>query len=198
VPELHHRLRHPAAILAEPLDRSDERELLSRVQAGDAAAFDQLVRRNLPRARLMAGRLMQNPEDADDLVQDAFLRALERIGTFDISRPFEPWFTRILVNRARDLHRKQRVRGTEFHDPETIPGGARPDKEVERSELRSSLAEALESLPERQRLIVTLFDIDGRSTEEIAGMFNVSQVTIRWHLHQARRALRAVLKGWVE
>jgi RNA polymerase sigma-70 factor, ECF subfamily len=187
-----------AAILAESPDRSDERELLSRVQAGDASAFDQLVRRNLPRARLIARRLMQNPDDADDLVQDAFLRALERIGTFDISRSFEPWFTRILVNRARDLHRKQRVRRTEAHDPETLPGGVRPDRAVERSELRSSLAAALESLPDRQRLIVTLFDIDGRSTEEIAGMLNVSQVTIRWHLHQARRTLRAVLKGWVE
>jgi RNA polymerase sigma-70 factor (ECF subfamily) len=187
-----------AAVLADPSDRSDEREFLSRVQAGDASAFDELVRRQLPRARLIARRLLQNPEDADDLVQDAFLRALERIGTFDLSRSFEPWFTRILVNLGRDFHRKQQVRRTEAHDPETLPGGARPDTEVERAELRGSLARALEALPDRQRLIVTLFEIDGRSTEEIAGMLNVSQVTIRWHLHQARRTLRAALKGWGE
>ncbi|MFL5533413.1 MAG: RNA polymerase sigma factor, partial [Gemmatimonadales bacterium] len=154
--------------------------------------------RHLPRARLIAKRLMQNPDDADDLVQDAFLRALERIGTFDPSRAFEPWFTRLLINLGRDQQRKQTVRRTESHDPEAIPGGTRPDWEAERSELRSSLSQALESLPDRQRLIVTLFEIDGRSTEEIAGMLNVSQVTIRWHLHQARRTLREALKGWVE
>ncbi len=187
-----------AVALPKATDVNDERGLIVRVQAGDRSAFDLLVRRHLPRARLIAKRLMQDPDDADDLVQDAFLRALERIGTFDPSRSFEPWFTRLLVNLGRDQHRKQLVRRTESHDPEAIPGGTRPDREAERSELRSSLSEALESLPDRQRLIVTLFEIDGRSTEEIAGMLNVSQVTIRWHLHQARRTLREALKGWVE
>ena len=187
-----------AVALPKATDVNDERGLIVRVQAGDRSAFDLLVRRHLPRARLIAKRLMQDPDDADDLVQDAFLRALERIGTFDPSRSFEPWFTRLLVNLGRDQHRKQLVRRTESHDPEAIPGGTRPDREAERSELRSSLNEALKSLPDRQRLIVTLFEIDGRSTEEIAGMLNVSQVTIRWHLHQARRTLREALKGWVE
>jgi RNA polymerase sigma-70 factor (ECF subfamily) len=187
-----------AAALADRSDRAEERDLLLRVQAGDRSAFDLLVRRHLPRARLIAKRLMQDPDDADDLVQDAFLRALERIATFDVSRAFEPWFTRLLVNLGRDQHRKQAVRRTQAHDPEAIPGGSRPDREAERSDLRSSLEVALESLPERQRLIVTLFEIDGRSTEEIASMFNVTQVTIRWHLHQARRALRAALKDWAE
>jgi RNA polymerase sigma-70 factor (ECF subfamily) len=187
-----------AAALAEPSDRNDERELLLRVQGGDQGAFDVLVRRHLPRARLIARRLMQDPDDADDLVQDAFLRALERIDTFDVSRAFEPWFTRLLVNRGRDLHRKHKVRQGEAHDPDALPGGVRPDREVERADLRSALADALEALPERQRLVVTLFEIDGRSTEEIAGMLSVSPVTVRWHLHQARRALRAALKGWSE
>jgi RNA polymerase sigma-70 factor (ECF subfamily) len=141
---------------------------------------------------------MQDPDDADDLVQDAFLRALERIGSFDASRPFEPWFTRLLVNRGRDLHRKQNVRRSEATDTDSLPGGTRPDRETERSGLRDSLGQALAALPERQRLVVTLFEIDGRSTEEIAGMLSVSQVTVRWHLHQARRALRTALKGWVE
>jgi RNA polymerase sigma-70 factor (ECF subfamily) len=186
------------ATLAEPPAENAERDLLLRVQEGDRSAFDVLVRRHLPRARLIARRLMQDPEDADDLVQDAFLRALDRIGTFDISRAFEPWFTRLLVNLGRDQQRKRMVRQTDSHDPEAIPGGPRPDREAERSELRSSLAQALAALPERQRLVVTLFEIDGRSTEEIAGMLNVSQVTIRWHLHQARRTLRAALKEWAE
>jgi RNA polymerase sigma-70 factor (ECF subfamily) len=187
-----------AAVLAEVAEAYDEREILLRVQGGDREAFDLLVRRYLPRARLLARRLMQNPEDADDLVQDAFLRALERIASFDVARAFEPWFTRLLVNLGLDLKRKQSVRRTESHDPELFPGGTRPDLEAERAELGSSLKRALEQLPDRQRLIVTLFDVDGHSTEEIAGMLDVSQVTVRWHLHQARRTLREVLKGWTE
>ena len=187
-----------AASGADAAEPRDERELLARVQAGDSQAFDLLVRRYLPKARVIARRLMLNPDDADDLVQEAFLRALERIATFDISRAFEPWFIRLLVNLGLDWRRKQVVRRTESHDPERIAGGTRPDREAERSELRSSLEQALERLPDRQRLIVTLFEIDGRSTEEVAQMLKVSQVTVRWHLHQARKALREMLKGWIE
>jgi RNA polymerase sigma-70 factor, ECF subfamily len=186
------------AALADSQEQQEERELLVRVQAGDRGAFELLVRRNLPRARLLARRLMQDPDDADDLVQDAFLRALERIGTFDVSRSFQPWFTRLLVNLSRDLHRKHNVRRTEAHDPDRVPGGSRPDRQTERSELRSSLEQALEALPERQRLILTLFEIDGRSSDEIAGMLNVKPVTVRWHLHQAKQTLRAALKEWME
>jgi RNA polymerase sigma-70 factor (ECF subfamily) len=175
-----------------------DRELVLRVQDGDADAFDLLVRRHLSRARLVARRLMQDPDDADDLVQDAFLRALDRIATFDATRAFGPWFTRLLVNLGLDQRRKQKVRRTEPHDPESFAGGVSPDRELERAELKDSLGKALEALPDRQRLIVTLFEIDGHSTEEVAAMLEVSQVTIRWHLHQARRTLREALKGWVE
>ena len=175
-----------------------DRELLLRVQDGDPDAFDLLVRRYLGRARVVARRIMHDPDDADDLVQDAFLRALDRIATFDVARAFEPWFTRLLVNLGLDQRRKQKVRRTEPHDPETFPGGVSPDREVERAELKDSLGKALDALPARQRLIVTLFEIDGHSTEEVATMLKVSQVTIRWHLHQARRTLREALKGWAE
>jgi RNA polymerase sigma-70 factor, ECF subfamily len=175
-----------------------ERDLIIRVQDGDPEAFDLLVRRHLPRARRLARRLMLNPDDADDLVQDAFLRALEKMGSFDASRAFEPWFTRLLVNLGRDQRRKQLIRRTERQDPELFPGRSSPHHDSERAELRQSLDEALRRLPDRQRLIVTLFEIDGHSTEEVADMLKVSQVTVRWHLHQARRALREALKGWRE
>jgi len=179
----------------EPIE---DRELLIRVQGGDAGAFDVLVRRHLPRARLLARRLMQDPDDADDLVQDAFLRALDRIATFDVARAFGPWFTRLLVNAGIDQRRKRAVRSTERHDPESFAGTANPDRDAEQSELRESLRKAVENLPERQRLIVSLFEIDGHSTEEVASMLSVSQVTVRWHLHQARRTLREAMKGWIE
>jgi len=185
-----------AASRADSTEAEDEQELLTRVQAGEPAAFDLLVQRYLPKARIIARRLLQNPDDADDLVQDAFLRALERIGTFDVTRAFEPWFNRLLVNLGLDWRRKQKVRGSETADPEAIAGGTRPDRETERSELRTALQEAVNRLPDRQRLIVTLFEVEGHSTEEVADMLKVSQVTVRWHLHQARKALREMLKGW--
>jgi RNA polymerase sigma-70 factor (ECF subfamily) len=176
----------------------DDRELLARVQGGDASAFDVLVQRYLPQAQVLARRLMHDPEDAEDLVQDAFLRALERIATFDVSRAFGPWFNRLLINTGIDQRRKQTVRQTESHDPETFAGSSSPHRDAERAELRQSLEDALRRLPARQRLIVSLFEIDGYSTEEVARMLDVSQVTIRWHLHQARRTLREALKGWME
>jgi RNA polymerase sigma-70 factor (ECF subfamily) len=176
----------------------EDRELLVRVQDGDTGAFDALVQRYLPRARILARRLMPDPDDADDLVQDAFLRALDRIATFDVSRAFGPWFTRLLVNTGIDQRRRRAVRRTESQDPETFAGKSSPLRDAERAELRESLDEAMQKLPQRQRLIVSLFEIDGHSTEEVASMLNVSQVTIRWHLHQARRTLREALKGWME
>ena len=190
-----------AGIMAGASDAGElieDRELLIRVQGGDAGAFDVLMRRYLPRARVVARRLMQDPDDADDLVQDAFLRALDRIASFDVGRAFGPWFNRLLVNTGIDLRRRQAVRRTEAHDPETFAGKSSPAQDAERAELQKSLGEALEKLPDRQRLVVTLFEIDGHSTEEVAGMLSVSQVTVRWHLHQARRALREALKGWNE
>jgi RNA polymerase sigma factor (sigma-70 family) len=132
------------------------------------------------------------------LVQDAFLRALERIGSFDLGRGFGPWFTRLMVNLGLDQLRKKRARRMDSHDPETIAGGVMPDRATESVELGHSLNRALAKLPDRQRLIVSMFEIDGHSTEEVADMLQVSQVTVRWHLHQARRTLREALKGWTE
>jgi RNA polymerase sigma-70 factor, ECF subfamily len=156
------------------------------------------VQRYLPRARQLARRIMSDPDDADDLVQDAFLRALNRIATFDVDRAFGPWFSRLLINTGIDLRRKQAVRRTDSQDPERFAGRSSPYRDAERADLRQSLADAMEKLPDRQRLIVSLFEIDGHSTEEVAEMLKVSQVTVRWHLHQARRTLREALKGWME
>jgi len=171
----------------------EERRLVARVQAGDTEAFDALVRRYLRRAHAIARRLMQNPADAEDLVQDAFLRALERIGTFDPRRAFGPWFFRLLVNTGLDAHRKSRVRRTEPEDLEAPAKGPTPLQSVEREEIRRRFEDALAALPPRQRLIVWAYEVDGLSTAEIAEQLGVSQGTVRSHLHHGRHALRAAL-----
>lgn len=173
--------------------RGRERELVARVQAGDTDAFEALVRAYLPRARAIARRMMNSPEDADDLVQDSFLRALERISGFDAERPFGPWFFRLLVNAGRDSYRRQAVRRTEPAQGDTPSRAPSPLQETERSEIRRRFAAALESLPPRQRAIIWSFEVDGMTTEQIADELGLAQVTVRWHLHQGRRALRAAL-----
>jgi RNA polymerase sigma-70 factor, ECF subfamily len=170
-----------------------EQELVARVQAGETEASDALVARYVRRARSIAYRLMQNPEDADDLVQDAFLRALQRIDGFDPSRAFGPWFFRLLVNTGMDTLRRLKVRSTEAEPTEAPDHAPRPDQEVERSEIRSRFEEALAELPPRQRLVVWAHEVDGMDTREIAGTTGSSQATVRWHLHAGSKALRTAL-----
>jgi RNA polymerase sigma-70 factor (ECF subfamily) len=179
-----------AAAPAPPTDT----ELARRVQRGDAAAFDALVLRHMQRAFGVAMRLLDQREDAEDLVQDAFLAALEKIDTFDPEREFAPWFYRILVNRCLNA-RKSRTRRAAVDIPvEAMSGLASPLLETERSELRVHLKRALALLPERQRTIVTLFDVEGFSSPEVAQILGISDGTVRWHLHQARHVLREALE----
>src|SRR5690606_34900755 len=115
-------------------------------------------------------RLLDQREDAEDLVQDAFLAALEKIDSFDSSREFAPWFYRILVNRCLNA-RKSRARRVTVEIPsEAASATASPLAETERSELRVHLKRALDQLPERQRTIVNLFDLEGFSSPEVAEM----------------------------
>jgi RNA polymerase sigma-70 factor, ECF subfamily len=171
----------------------DERDLVLRVQQGDTDAFEGLVRGYLRQARGIARRLMQDPDDADDLVQEAFLRALEKIKSFDSTRAFGPWFFRILVNAGHDVFRRRATRPTEPERTDVISPTPTPDQQAEGSEIRRRFEQALAELPPRQRLIVWSFEVDGLSTEEIADTLGVGQVTVRWHLHQGRRALRQAL-----
>lgn len=172
---------------------TDEAEIVERVRHGDTAAFDVLVLRHMPRAFRLAYRLLGQREDAEDIVQETFLTALERIDSFQTGRPFAPWFFRILVNRGLNARKARSLRQTE-----AIPADARaptdsPERATERSELRARLGAALDQLPERQRAIVRLFELEGFSGAEIAEMMDLSAGTVRWHLHHARKVLREAL-----
>lgn len=183
---------------AQPSERerafAEEAAMLARVQRGDVAAFDVIVRRYLRRAFAIAYRVLGHREDAEDLVQDAFLTALERIASFDLSRPFGPWFFRIVVNRGLNARKARAIRRTEAMAADTLEAGEpSPAGMYERTEIRERFQAALEGLSQRQRMIIELSDIDGMSGVEIAAMLGVSQGTVRWHLHMARHALRSAL-----
>jgi RNA polymerase sigma-70 factor, ECF subfamily len=168
--------------------------LLERVRRGDEAAASELVRRHMGRAFSIAFRILEHREDAEDVVQESFMRAFERLDTLERARPFHPWFHRIVVNQALNYRRGRSVRRTEqipVNAPSTAPS---PAADAERAELRSRLREAAELLPERQRLIVQLFDLEGLASGEIGEILGMAEGTVRWHLHQARRVLREALE----
>jgi RNA polymerase sigma-70 factor (ECF subfamily) len=131
--------------------------------------------------------------DADDAAQDAFLSALDRIETYDRSRPFGPWLMRIAQNAAIDLLRRRAVRQTEPLDQATTTRGRSPLQHAEAAEIRRALARALAELPERQRVAITLFDIEVWPHAEIAGTLGVPEGTVRSDLFHARRRLREAL-----
>ena len=167
--------------------------LVERVRSGDVDAYDALVRRHLPRAHAVAYRLLGHREDAEDLVQDAFIQALDRIDSFDSERPFGPWFFRILTNRGLNMRQSRAVRAVSEIPEDAASGGDSPERSAEREELRSRLREAVGALPERQQLIVQLFEIDGWTSAEFARTLGISDGTVRWHVHEARLALREAL-----
>jgi RNA polymerase sigma-70 factor, ECF subfamily len=167
--------------------------LVERVLRGDAEAYGELVARHMRRAFSIAWRILEHREDAEDVVQNAFVRALEGIGTLDRSRPFRPWFYRIVVNQALNFRRSRSVRATEPMHDEIAATTSSPERDTERAILRGRLRSALDDLPERQRTIVQLADLEGLNSSEIAEILDVSAGTVRWHLHQARQTLRELL-----
>lgn len=173
-------------------DRRD-RDLTERIRRGNAAAFESLVSAHMRGAFSVAYRVLGNREDAEDLVQDAFIRLLERIDQFDARRRFRPWFYRIVVNLALNARRRGDVRATETLPPHVRATTSPPDEGAARAELRERLEAALAELPERQRTIVQLMELEGFSSAEVAEVVGLADGTVRWHLHQAREALRQAL-----
>lgn len=166
--------------------------LVARARAGDSAAFDTLVRTYMEQAFRVAYRVVGHREDAEDLVQESFMAAYQYLDSFEMGRPFGPWLIRIVLNRGSNLRRSRTRRGTE---PEVDGVSAAPSglDESERSDTGRILQDALGTLSERQRMIVTLFDVDGLTSAEIGEMMDLAPGTVRWHLHEARRQLRGVL-----
>ncbi|CAN5705508.1 RNA polymerase sigma factor [soil metagenome] len=179
---------------AQSIESAQDRLLVERVLRGDAEAYGELVALHMRRAFSIAYRILEHREDAEDVVQDSFLRALGRIDTLDPARPFRAWFYRIVVNQALNLRRSRSVRATEPLPSDLHATTTSPARAAENSMLREHLQAAMAALPERQRTIVQLADLEELNSSEIAAILDVSAGTVRWHLHQARQTLREVLE----
>ncbi|MGB7212048.1 MAG: sigma-70 family RNA polymerase sigma factor [Gemmatimonadales bacterium] len=171
-------------------------DLAARAARGDADAFGELITRYTAVARRLARAALGNHDDGDDAAQDGFLAAWQNIDKYDATRPFGPWLLRIVVNRARDLGRRRKVRQTDEIPTDRATEVPSPERETDRALLREQLAEALDRLPERQRVAITLFDGEGYPHAEIARMLDVPEGTVRSDVFHARRTLREALGQW--
>jgi RNA polymerase sigma-70 factor (ECF subfamily) len=167
--------------------------LVERARAGDAGAFEQLVRRHLRSAIAVALAVLGERADAEDVCQDAFLTALQQLETCQPDR-FAGWLLRIVRNRAISVQRQQKVRRSM---PLEWASGARsrddPARDAEQSALRDRLQEALKVLPERQREVLLLHDLEGWRHREIGEALGMPEGTVRYTLFHARRAVREKL-----
>lgn len=191
----------PPERATESVDGGDDTTLIQRVQQGESDAFDQLVRRHMRRAYAVAYRVVQHREDAEDLVQEGFMAALRNIDRFELGRPFAPWLHRIIVNRALSARRSRAFQLTDALPEQRAAAGTSPLTLALRGEVMERFRATLADLPERQRLVIQLHDVDGFSADEIGEQLGVAAGTVRWYIHQARRVLReamAPLRGPVE
>ena len=177
--------------LSAPTRISDEeREVVSLAKQGDDRGFAGLVRLHQRRAYIVARSIVLTHEDAEDAVQEGFLRAHQALDRFDTSQTFGAWLNRIVANAALDLARRRKVRNAEELS-ESIPSTFRDP--AEGGELRERLADALKKLPERARAVIVLHDVEGFTHAEIGEMLGIPGGTARSDLHHARQKLRVLL-----
>ena len=170
--------------------------------------YGELVLRHQRRASRIAFHYLRDVADADEAVQDAFMKAYTHIGTFREELPFEVWFTRILINGCLDRLKMRRRRerwiappvvdasGLERNPADFLPArGQSPEEHVLAEERRRRLNTALAKLPERQRLVFMLSHFEGRTSREVSGMTGLNESTVRVHLFRAIRRLRGLLAG---
>jgi RNA polymerase sigma-70 factor (ECF subfamily) len=175
------------------MEESDS-ELVGRARQGDAEAFGVLVRRHLQAAYAIALARLGEPADAEDVCQDAFVLALERLDDCRDPARFSAWLFTIVRNRALDFQRFRSVRRAAPLDSIEVASASSPARDVENAELSAALLQAMTGLTQLQREVVLLFDLEGWSHREIAERLGISAGSARVHLHNGRKALRLRLE----
>ncbi len=174
-----------------------DRTLVTRARMGDATAFEALVRKYARLAFAAALAVLANHDDAEDVCQDAWVRALERIEECREPDRFGSWLLSIVRNRALNYAQYRRVRATEpladAFGPEGPSGGDDPGGSLRRERLRAVLERAMAQLSPGQREVLLLHDLAAWKHRAIAEYLGISEVMSRQHLFQARTRLRKLL-----
>src|ERR1700736_580572 len=185
--------------VSEPI--SDEMALVGRAKAGDVGAFEELVRRYDRNVFRIAQHITQNREDAEDVVQDAFLKAYGNLSQFQGQSKFYTWLVRIAVNEALMKLRRRRpermvsldedVKTEEDSLPrEVADWSPNPEQQYSQAELREILSKTIQGLPPGFRTVFVLRDVEGLSTEETAAALELSVPAVKSRLLRARLQLR--------
>jgi RNA polymerase sigma-70 factor, ECF subfamily len=183
-----------------------ETELLAAARQGDEAAVRALVQRNNRRLFRVARAVLRNDAEAEDVVQETYVRAFTRLAEFEERAAFSTWLTRIALNEALGRRRRRRptldVDGPQAAAMQTaelipFPGGAlpaSPEAEAVRGEMKALLEELVDELPEAFRTVFVLREVEEMSTEETADFLAIRPETVKTRLHRARRLLRTALQ----
>jgi RNA polymerase sigma factor (sigma-70 family) len=187
----------------------EEMELVKRAKKGDLGAYDDLVRRYQERIYATIYHMTSNHEDANDLAQEAFIKAFQVLRSFKGGSSFYTWVYRIAVNKTINFL-KQRKNRTQMslddldfnaeRDPDLVAliSDKTPRREVALAELQEKLNAAMQKLSEPHRLVVTLHDVQGLSHEEIAEIMDCNVGTVRSRLFYARQQLQAYLSDYLQ
>ena len=186
-----------------------DHELVQRVQRGDSAAFDLLVRKYQHRIVALIGRYVSDWSECQDVAQETFLRAYRALGNFRGDAQFYTWLHRIAVNTAKNhlvaSNRRPPTGDIDIADAEQFDSGVRlrdndtPERELMRQQMEQTVMRAVEALPEELRVAITLREAEGMSYEEIATRMDCPIGTVRSRIFRAREAidqeLRPLLDG---
>jgi RNA polymerase sigma-70 factor, ECF subfamily len=176
---------------------SDE-ALVQRTLAGDLGGFEMLVERHRSVVRRVAARIV-GEDEADDVAQDAFLRAFHRLARFRGESPFRAWVLRITHNAALDALGRERLAPLDEEEEKPVdaiqPAGRTPAEELEIDERRERLARKLRLMQPAHRAVLVLRDLEGLSYEEIAEVTAQPLGSVKGRLHRARRELIELLRN---
>lgn len=183
---------------ATQITSSSLASLIERARAGDAAAFEQIIICYQRKVMSVAWRLMGNHEDARDAAQETFLRAYKYLGSFRLDQDFAGWLYRIVINVCRDQARK-RSRHAHFSSFEEeqergaldlLASSENVEAEAIKSQERALIAAALGTLSKKERAAITLRDLEGLPTEEVARILGTSKATVRSQVASARAKIK--------
>jgi len=174
--------------------QTPEAELVRRAAEGEVAAYESLYRAHVGRVHALCLRMCRDRSEAEELVQDVFVRVWERLGSFRGESAFATWLHRVAVNTVIEALRAKgrwRERLADAVDPADIPD----DAFQQLAGVDLDLERAIATLPPRARLVFVLHDIEGYRHEEIAGLLDVATGTSKSQLHRARKLLREALRS---
>ncbi len=180
----------------------DEAIAIAQIKVGNVAGLRALVEMYQAEAVQAAYLITGDRAAAEDVVQTAFLRAFERIDRFESSRPFRPWFLRVVVNDALKVAARQKrhisLEGEQHAEYQALvqrldTTRREPEEAIQRKELAEKVRQALDRLSPRQRAAVVMHYFLGLSTAEMADQLKCASGTVRWHLSAARERLRILL-----